>query len=408
MAADTSTKRRLHTIAEISKKIGQSNNAQKDEYETDDDDLKDEAMKDREATMKRVVETRAMLCPVCRWDESGNNKDDDPLDKETLRMEVSLTNRRDLRSYVVANLRSFMAPGGCALFMETVLHIHGLPQVKRMLCESRGLECKENVPVAPLVRCNCDMQLKDDCAEYVRLRKLNPSLKQKDLGRPPCRDCIGTEALSLLLCGKPHVGMQNWSAERFGIGFLSGDAVEYEMAVCKQLKSPPKPIWIVQGKYSHFTLWSDEKTNAKSIADGSYSFQVDTWSGWDGEMGKHRVIPARNPVSFSNVAVSAAKSSCIEEDIEKDTSITVEDVNKAKIHPDDEQIYNDYTHCRWHFGEKEISSSGIAKIKDWTPYFKLDERKKEIVLKKRASSEKLAIWTKWPKAFVEGIKGNKS
>ena len=91
MAADTSTKRRLHTIAEISKKIGQSNNAQKDEYETDDDDLKDEAMKDREATMKRVVETRAMLCPVCRWDESGNNKDDDPLDKETLRMEVSLS-----------------------------------------------------------------------------------------------------------------------------------------------------------------------------------------------------------------------------------------------------------------------------------------------------------------------------
>ena len=69
------------------------------------------------------------------------NKDIDPLDQDTLRMEVSLTNRRDLRSYVVANLSSFMAPGGCALFLETVMHIHGLPQIQRMLCGTLEIEC---------------------------------------------------------------------------------------------------------------------------------------------------------------------------------------------------------------------------------------------------------------------------
>ena len=48
--------------------------------------------KGREGTTKRVVQTRAMLRLVCRWDRSEVNKDKDPL--------LS----RDLRSYVVASL----------------------------------------------------------------------------------------------------------------------------------------------------------------------------------------------------------------------------------------------------------------------------------------------------------------
>ena len=76
---------------------------EKDWYDSEEEDLKEDA-KGREATMKRAVQTRAMLCLVCRWDRSEVNKDKDPLDQDTLRMEVSLTNRRDLRSYVVASL----------------------------------------------------------------------------------------------------------------------------------------------------------------------------------------------------------------------------------------------------------------------------------------------------------------
>ena len=40
-------------------------------------------------------------------------------------------------------------------------------------------------------------------------------------------------------------------------------------------------------------------------------------------------------------------------------------------------------------------------MKGWIPYYRLDERKKEIVLRKKASSEQLAIWTKWPQATVD-------
>ena len=31
-------------------------------------------MKERELTMKRTMETRAKLCPVCRWEEDDNLK----------------------------------------------------------------------------------------------------------------------------------------------------------------------------------------------------------------------------------------------------------------------------------------------------------------------------------------------
>ena len=80
------------TIAEISKKLDEADSnsqssqstsisanaspinnrskkdkeTEKDWYDSEEEDLKEDA-KDREATMKRVVQTRAMLCPVCRW-----------------------------------------------------------------------------------------------------------------------------------------------------------------------------------------------------------------------------------------------------------------------------------------------------------------------------------------------------
>ena len=110
----------------------------------EEDLLKEDAVKDREATMKRVVQTRAMLCPVCRWDK-------DPLDRDTLRMEVSLINRRDLRFEVLCSGISphhswHPVAGRCALFFETVMHIHigftvFLRFNVRMLCGKRGIKC---------------------------------------------------------------------------------------------------------------------------------------------------------------------------------------------------------------------------------------------------------------------------
>ena len=127
--------------------------SKQDKYGSEEEHEKEHHFIKYRVTTKRVMEVRAILCQICRWDESGDNTDVEPLDKDPLKMQVSLTNRRDLKSFIVANLRSFMAPGKCALFLETVMHIHGLPRLHRMLCEARGIGCKNTLHIPSLYEC---------------------------------------------------------------------------------------------------------------------------------------------------------------------------------------------------------------------------------------------------------------
>ena len=132
VAGKTSSNFRLQQLAEIFQKLEKRHESKRDEYGSEEEHEKDHHLiKDRVAT-ERVTETRAILCRVCRWDESGDNKDVEPLDKLPLKMQVSLTDRRALKSSIVVNLRSFMAPGRCALFLEAAMHIHGLQRLHRM------------------------------------------------------------------------------------------------------------------------------------------------------------------------------------------------------------------------------------------------------------------------------------
>ena len=94
VAAETSIENRLRILQEITKKRnwkrhrltssfthGSNNNVDDSENDNDansDDDSDDDvvgkdAMKDREKTLKRVMETRAKLCPVCKWEEQKTN-----------------------------------------------------------------------------------------------------------------------------------------------------------------------------------------------------------------------------------------------------------------------------------------------------------------------------------------------
>ena len=129
------------------------------------------------------------------------------------------------------------------------------------------------------IQCRCDEQLKSNYFEFLRLKRINPSLKQEYDFTHHCHDCISPETLSLLLCGKPrHANMMDW----FGVGFLSGDIVEDKDSVSDKLfKSPSRHVWIVQGKYSYFTLWSGQREDTKSIVNASYSFELKSWNSWD-------------------------------------------------------------------------------------------------------------------------------
>ena len=142
-----------------------------------------------------------------------------------------------------------------------------------MLCGTRGIECRrsnmEHFNVPSLIQCRCDQQLKSNYFEFLRLKRINPSLKQEYDFTHHCHDCITSpETLSLLLCGKPR------RADTFGIGFLSGDIVEdKDDYVNDKLKSPSRHVWIIQGKYSYFTLWSEQREDTKSMVNASYSFE---------------------------------------------------------------------------------------------------------------------------------------
>ena len=161
------------------------------------------------------------------------------------------------------------------------MHIHGLPQIQRMLCGTRGIECRlsnrEHFNVPSLIQCRCDQQLKSNYFEFLRLKRINPSLKQDYDFTHHCHDCITSpETLSLLLCGKPrHANMMDWcTGDTFGnIGFLSGDIVEDKDSVNDKLKSPSRHVWIIQGKYSYFTLWGEQREDTKSMVNASYSFE---------------------------------------------------------------------------------------------------------------------------------------
>lgn len=384
IAAESSTKFRLETLSELLKKMKRKQESKKDPEMSDDECDRDQGLKDREITMRRVMETRAKLCPVCRWDNT-NEEGVDVLDRDCLYMNVSLTNRQDLRAYVVSNIRSFTNPGGFALFLETILHIHGLPRVKRMLQELK--ERKPDDPLCCFVNCTCEKKLKEEWDDYMQKRMMNPSLRQKDWSLPLCRSCTGSELLSLLLTGKLHEDMSNWFAGTFSIGFLSGSTVENKNSVHERLKSPDQPIWIVEGKSSYFMLWNnDGKTQTKPLGDDSYSFKLNSWNCWTEDIKQEvlSIVPARNIVSDAPTSITEP--------------ITKTELERTLIHPDDEQNYSNYRRWRFAFNADQDTSNTPL---NWMPFYKLNERQKEIVLRKSKSSVECAIWTKWPKAIVE-------
>jgi|EP00979_Chaetoceros_neogracilis_P003963 hypothetical protein len=281
-------------------------------------------------------ESCAMLCRVCRWDESGGNKDVEPLDKDPLKMQVSLTNRRDLKSFVVANLRSFMVPGGCALFLETVMHIHGLPRLHRMLCEARGIACKN---MCSFINYNCEKKLKEEWDDFLRKRKIDSSIRQKDWTEPLCRDCVAPELLSILLTGKPNADMKDWVAEKFGIGVLSGAVVEEQRAVNASLISPQHPVWMIEEDNSYSVMWNEdnEETETAALGHDSFSFKLNCWKCWDEDLerGIYRIIPGRR-----NPSALAGSSD----------PITKMDVDQTIVNPDDELNYRDFRRWRYAFG----------------------------------------------------------
>jgi len=307
IAANESVKYRLGGLEKIEKKLTKKRHKMKkrkyfevDPYDCDEEGNyidKDRSSQDRELMKKQEMLHYAKVCSVCRWEEDTNTGElKFPLDQlidnvENLRFSVTFTNAKDIRSFVWANLRAFMGPGGCALFLETVVHIHGIPRLRSMLDNLRAKDAPE-VATRPLIRCRCDEKVKNkwEIALQKRQQQLltSTSITPHNIDNsPPGHECISTELMSLLITGKTEKNMKNWEATKLGFGLLSVESLLENIESNPKLKSPPKPIWIVKGDSSYSVLWNNDlisgkvnKSLSQSLGQESTPFHLTYWNGW--------------------------------------------------------------------------------------------------------------------------------
>jgi len=404
VASEASVKYRLDLLNDITKKIELYRDLYRDDEDSDDDEVHD---KTREATIKRVMKTRATLCPVCRWDDTGNNRDVSLLDRGILKMQVSFTNRHDIKAYVVANIHSFMSPGGCALFLETIFHIHGRPRIQKLLDALLKNNNGQKKKCLPFVKCECESKLKQEWESFLTEKKINPLFRLKDGTNPVCNSCVGVELMSLLLTGKPHAEMTGWCADKFGIGFLSGNIDDEDVMIDEQLKLPSKPVWIAKGPTSYFVIWNgDDQVDVRNLGQSSYSFNLSTWNCWDDMQVKdtYRIMPkCRTRKDSLSVDYNNANNN----NNNNNNPITKADLEQVKIHPDDKLTYfNDYRRWRYSFAHdysKNKVSYDDNTAPAWIPFSRLNDRQKAIIQKKHAKSIELAIWTLWPNVSIQEI-----
>lgn len=357
---------------------------------------------------QQLIANRLKLCPVCRWDSLGQTSSDwNPLDEEILSTSVSLTNPNDLRAFVVSSLRNFMGVGGIALFLETLVHIQGLKNIKRMLSNLNLKKKDVNARTVPLISCHCEEKLQKQWADYVSKKTIGPD-KSCDWSSPVCHDCVGPELISLLLTGRPYNSFEDWSAEMFGIGFLSGEKVNQKGRINPRLMRPCKPIWIVKGKKSYFVIWKkpsiSENYKRKTMEDESSSFVISSWNSWHnpGTMNSDvRVVPTTRKESTSRIPFASLLSSS-EAIRSTNESISEDDISNTKSHPNDMIHYDDFR--RWRYQVPNIKSNNASeKTSDmkWIPFFRLNPHQKEIVKRKYSSCRDIAIWSLWPGASID-------
>jgi len=286
---------------------------------------------------KELMRRRLDLIPTCIWaDKKAAVKaraGDGPPFNCNISLITSWTNIRDIELYVKSNLRAFTEKGGIALFLETLLRIHGKDVIARQLnrhtadtavsSDSKGDGEKVGTQQEPaiisdavkiedskcttqkgagfssLIRCTCeDRQKRMHEEKPLPLNvRIDPS-KLLDT-TPTGTECVSVELITLLLTGRISSDWKDCSSEKLGIGLLTGNVGE----VSHGLSRPEKPVWLLKGETCYSMLSINGSWNAggskSGFADGAsagddlktiskvdkpgVSLDVNHWNGWYGQ-----------------------------------------------------------------------------------------------------------------------------
>ena len=338
---------------------------------------KEQLMEEEEKIMQRALRKDLKLCSVCKWQEDSSDSNPHSFGGKVL--STSLTNILDLRSYVISHLDAFMNPGGCALFLETVIKIHGVKRIKRMLraCGSQR-DC--------LLSCNCG---------NTPIPKGSAKLEWQNYLE---HECFSVELLSLLMTGKIRSSYKRWDKSKLGIGILSLNQLGKEEGG-KEFLNPVKPVWLVRGEKCFSTLWFEDESDYKKTHGNGSTFKVIHWNCWSsGRKTVLKIITSRDTPGIKDSNTSSLNIGLINANLDN-----------IRHDLDDEHFYpNEYKRWRFAFDSSDDNSQKVKEDKIeiksftcvWIPYYKLCPRQKEIIDMKYAPKINRVLWCRWKDARV--------
>jgi len=270
----------------------------------------------------------------------------------------------------------FVGPGGCALLLETILRIHGVKRLERML-KKAGSDAR------PLIRCWCS----NGCMAAKREAEKNSSY-QKSIFCGTV-ECMSVELLSLILTGTIHKDYRTWSTGELGFGLLSCTKDEPEIGPA--LKNPLKPVWIIRGESFFSSMWLKNEDQQQYLDSHGATLVMMHWlCANKGRESSFSVVTARKDQQVS---------------IEGQHQSYEEQKQVVVFHADDRANYPNH-YKRWRFAFFPDDGSNCKTIlsssdfRQWKPYFRLDKHEKDTVDCLYAPRIYLAIWSRWPNADV--------
>jgi hypothetical protein len=312
---------------------------------------------------------------------------------------VSYTNIADLRQYVEATMKSFCAPGGCALFLETLVRITGIKQIRRCLSNEKvPSKIMESVSITPaLLACTCC----DRACGTTSTHKGGHGKKSeaKDV-LPMGHGCLSPHLINMLLNGTPTNNLASATTGELGVGIISmsdgerngGSAGCDTFGSSAALLNPSHPIWLVCGELN----WSVLRISEDSLPDpsmrqtlhhgacvGSDSFILKHQNSWYGckHSTEMRIFPAKPTGGDSSPKSSAAEVAGTNNPSPgKDGQSGVESISQKEIdaiiiHPQDKSYYpKDYR--RWRFDVSSVTDtfSASAAVGEASPNAKSDSK----------------------------------
>lgn len=402
---------------------------------------------------KEQMRRRLRLIPTCVWSDNEvaakARSADGPLYNYNIKTKISWTNIRDIQLYVKGNMEAFTTRGGIALFLETLISIHGNNVIERQLKSIHKLSGDLCKTVSPLICCTCEERQKimnEDKPIPLSVR-IDPR-KLLDT-TPPSTDCASVQLLTLILTGNTQKDWKSCSTEGLGFGLLTENNDE----VGQSLARPLKPVWLLQGDcYSVLSLEGHLGSKSSSQLPGMktiskvdqprISMQFFHWNGWYGQRrksGMRLITPAEKSAPSSKKLLSqlsdrhrdrrAADTKLLlmerrrheslvnaistnehksYEARERKNQILPSELANVKIHNDDQRLYPQ-NHCMWRFdlsydeGDNTSTEDQKQRAENWIPYFRLTSRQKKIIEIKLGPKISKILRTRWPEGKIDNF-----